>query len=297
MDYDEINLLPEQIKQKIITEENAVRKLMVELYFSPYRYKLSFADDDDRSDFILYMQTCLPRVFKNYNADIKPFAVYFYSYVHGTLYSWNRRKIRQKRIADAMTPDLIQMHETVQELYEKEEFPCAVEIKDNKTEKQYSLPLYSKKCTYTKCKKRIIEKTILILTLKSCYYLSDKYIPLLSELCGCSKKMLQDTVFKIRKDLESKASVRQEFQHKRDYAYYMHRKYMAELKNRLTKDDTYKDLFSRYEKHTRNWQKKNDMLKNNYHRVCPTNKAIGAILGICERQISYYISEAKRNIH
>ncbi|WP_455157285.1 hypothetical protein [Treponema socranskii] len=55
-------------------------------------------------------------------------------------------------------------------------------------------------------------------------------------------------------------------------------------------------LLKKYRKQTESWKHKNKELRESRWRVCPTNKMIANILGICERQVSHYITRAQKLI-
>ena len=77
---------------------------------------------------------------------------------------------------------------------------------------------------------------------------------------------------------------------------------------RKTLDDLLKDpeedqnaiLSERFErlerKHARNWIKLNKSFEEGHLYMRPTNKTVANLLGICERQVAYYINSAKKEI-
>ena len=54
--------------------------------------------------------------------------------------------------------------------------------------------------------------------------------------------------------------------------------------------------FERLErKHAKNWQNLNKSFEDGHLYLRPTNKTVADILGICERQVAYYIKTAKND--
>ena len=68
---------------------------------------------------------------------------------------------------------------------------------------------------------------------------------------------------------------------------------MQWLKENPDDYDEYKywELEKKYLKHTQLWISLNKKLKDGVINIRPTNKAIADVLGICERQVSYYIKK------
>ena len=83
---------------------------------------------------------------------------------------------------------------------------------------------------------------------------------------------------------------------RRDNAYYFHRKYYMQLKLCDKEKTDTELLLKKYRKQTESWKRKNKELQQSRWRVCPTNKMISNILGICERQVSHYITRAQKLI-
>ena len=55
-----------------------------------------------------------------------------------------------------------------------------------------------------------------------------------------------------------------------------------------------KDAFERkFEKTTKCWKNLNEKLQSGFRNIRPTNKVVANLTGICERQVSYYIKNAK----
>jgi len=297
--YD-INGLPEKIKQNFITIDDASKLLMEELYIHPYRFGLARMDIDDRSDFIVKLFPRFPRLFKTYNSNTSPFGVYFYSYVTGALCSWHRQKIRQSYAQKSMYGTYVQLYEENEKLYEKNEASLnsipdqneagicvAQRIPPFSPEQEKTPAFINAPQNFNWHEKNIYEKAVLILTLKSSFYLNDTEISKACKFSGCSPEVLGKTVRKLQLSLQTKADRRSAFKQKRDNAYYFHRKYMLELLQTSPYSKRYTPLLLKYRKHTTCWQTKNVLLQKNRYRVCPTNRVIARILGICERQVSF----------
>ena len=69
------------------------------------------------------------------------------------------------------------------------------------------------------------------------------------------------------------------------------------LKEPEEQSDFLSSKFERLEKkHTKNWIKLNKTFEEGHLYLRPTNKTVANLLGICERQVAYYIKSAKKEI-
>ena len=55
------------------------------------------------------------------------------------------------------------------------------------------------------------------------------------------------------------------------------------------------DILKKQKKHYKTWQTLNKKFSDGFLFLRPTNKTVADLLGICERQISYYINCAKQD--
>jgi len=136
-------------------------------------------------------------------------------------------------------------------------------------------------------------KTALILALKSSYYIPAERIDIVSSYCSLNSAELHRIIIELNSLLYSKISRRNLIIERRNNAYYFHRKYAAQLKYGSRDKLQASAVSEKYARQTENWKRKNALLQNSRYRVCPTNKMIADLLGICERQVSYYINRAK----
>lgn len=142
------------------------------------------------------------------------------------------------------------------------------------------------------------QKLILILALKSSYHISEDMLTQLSSICNIEKDELIHSVLQIKNTLIPRIERKKNLEERRNTAYFHHKKYYKQLNN--LKDSNapnnkyhMEELASKFEKQTSNWKKINEKLNDGYIYLRPTNKTIADILGICERQVNYYIKAAK----
>lgn len=315
MTNEEMNLLPGKIKNGELTSENAVWKLLTEVYFNPRRFIDSFMEDDTRSNFITHIQPKIKKVIERYNPEICPFSAYFYVYIYNAFYSWRRSLIRETQSKKILNESAMQLYEEKCEQYTQNESQKSLEpspsITESSNEEEHHIrrlnkgnglkkilnttPLHPKGLLLQWSSKNFIQKKTTIMALKACYYIHDEQLREICKTCKCDLSTMQQKIDFLRKGLESKAERRENFIRRRDNAYFFHKKYALLLQEISLNSPCRKSLLKKYIRHTESWKLKNDMLQNNRFRICPSNKLIAKILGISERQVSYYIAAAKAN--
>ncbi len=301
MTSEEMNAVPEKIKHGAVSGEDAVWQLLTEVYVHPGRFLNTFVDGDTKSDFIINIQPKIKTIIDHYKAGICPFSAYFTLYISHAFCSWRRRLISEAAAQKVLMANTLQMYEEQCEKYDKDEYYHLNDASEKRAikKKNSSLPsLCRSRSINTLDKwqnKNFMQKKITILALKSCYYIHDKQIPSLSKACGCDQNSLQNSINTLRTGLSQKAEQRENFIQHRDNAYFFHKKYAIEMQSVLPDTPAGKKLLKKYLRHTKSWKLKNKILQTNRCRVCPSNKTIAGMLGISERQVSYYIAAVKYN--
>jgi hypothetical protein len=287
---EELEKIPELVASGKITMADAVNLIVQEIYLSPFRFGLALYDEDFRSDVLLSFLLKGRLVIERYLPERGCFRSYLFAFVQGLILTQKRNQIR-KMISD---------NSMVQYIH-NEEF----EVKENSGEQ------LSVSCTPVKysavCNEEIWRtvakrcrtvgpsnaKTALILALKSSYYISSDYVDEISTYCSLQSAELHRLINELNSLLYARVKQRNLIIERRNNAYYFHRKYFMQLKYCNREKTDIAALSEKYTRQTENWKKKNMLLQRSRYRVCPTNKMIANLLGICERQVSYYINRAK----
>ena len=141
------------------------------------------------------------------------------------------------------------------------------------------------------------ERILLVLALKSAYYITDAQIKKIAEICHLDENQFNEVIMSLKEQLNFRKDNKLELEIRRNKAYYQHRKLGSQLewtKQEKTSDSDYEKLVleKKFKRHTLNWKKLNEKLEKGTINIRPTNKAIAKALGLCERQISFYIKNA-----
>lgn len=318
----DVNLLQKEIHEGKISTKEGLRKLSVFILSNPAIFGLE-KDEDLLSDVVTRFLEKDDWLFLHFNPDYGSFFTYFFCYVKSIIVNCNRKKaVNYARDIHYYNESVINYEHTLNSYNQidfnkvntghvpykpvsipPEAFKLACKSDDYKfipykeqQKKEISkLNLADKFKTMRSPK---IERLILVLALKSSYYLTEEQIEKISVICNIDISLLKDAVFILNKDLYEKVNRHQEMISRRNNAWYLKKKYenqITQIKDTTTSVTEYTKL--KLEKKQLNqekhWEMLNELLKNGFIYIRPTNKAISSIIGLCERQISYYLHRAK----
>lgn len=316
----ELNQIPEKIYSGQITEEQALHELVVFLNSNWAIFNLHKRDEDFKSDIILNILEKGNTLFVNYRPEAGTFFNYFYSYVKSAAINHHRIAQKNNLIDNYNYDEAIKNYDSELEHNsfdfihnEKTKVPfsykpvnpvdfqiaCKTEsyrFKDTvKKIIPKQLPQYEKFMSLSPSK---IKKILIILALKSSYYISDVQVEKIAEICDLNSESLKETIHNLRSELEIRIKNRKNVEFRRNKAYFNHKKYQDKLlwlkeSDNVNKKYILEETQRKYLLQTKNWIELNRLLSKGYINIRPSNKAIASIIGICERQVSYYIKNAK----
>lgn len=320
MNLTYLNAIPQMVEAGQLTGKEAVKKMALFVQENINVFNIIECDDDLRSEIVLHILDKGEILFEKFSKESGDFFNYFFSFVKNTEISCRRKaqrttiqeihNVNEKILefsenCDAYTPARYTEPEQVKIPYRAEKvniqsFQSA--CKSNK----YSIKQYvdkDKENEYLKAKLSQmspikLRKTVLILALKSAYYLTDYQINKIAVLCHIDRLLLQQAVQTLKNQLYDREKSKIKIEERRNNAYFQHKRYMNQLNWMLENKDEFdkyriERVLLKYKAQTEKWKKLNLQLSAGIRNIRPTNKAIADILGICERQVSYYIKNAK----
>lgn len=305
-----LNNLILQVKLGKITPQQGLNLLVEDIQTFPFLYGLQQYDEEFKSEFILKLLQAGPGFFERYREENGQFKTYIYSLIkyqiQDLLRSMKKDMIREKNVEKMSVMD----YEESIDKYSKDEYNLSfVNFKPYKPVKT-ELPPYLrnnpllcdqnyKKLFSEKGKERKInklKKTALVLALKSCYYLTDENCREISKLCNISYESLDTVVQELKDSTNRKEAKFRQIQESRDKSFQLKCMFNEKL-NEETNENVKEKLKKNYEYHTKHWISKNEILKQGSVLPSPTNKKLAETLGICERQVGYYLQNAEKIVN
>ncbi len=145
---------------------------------------------------------------------------------------------------------------------------------------------------------KMIQNIIMVLALKSSYYITDEQIEKISRLLNISSVTLHQMIQEIKYQMERRICNKEKIEIRRNRAYFMHKRFKCQMEwnESNTVDPEYENLSlnKKYQKNTKNWNNLNHQLEEGKIHIRPTTKLIAKILGMSPRQVTYYQTTARK---
>ena len=304
MKKQEIESVPRQIKDGTLTVKQAVNDICSFVVNNYPLFGLHKFDEDFRSEIFLSMLERGGQLFQNYDSTICCFEKYLYFYVQSII----RTKLKyyaKKSISEKISnEEIIEDLEEQKDFYNKLNYTYLEPQKVPYTTRIPFAPKVSQKETLTalqNLKDKTCDKTILVLAIKSVYYLTDEQIDRVCKIYHIQKDSFLEIIQMCRNTITKKAEKRNFAQERRNYAYYHHKRCCRILDKLKDEDENTHnlELIQKYQlqeqKYKRRWTNLTNSFKNGYLNLRPTNRTVAGLLGLCERQVTYYINCAKKD--
>lgn len=302
----DLNQFPSQIAHKEFTEAEGIQKIAEFISCNYAVFGLHLYDEDFRAEVIVRFLEKGTQVYQKYNPEIGDFFTYLYSYIMNIVCNIKKKDAKDK-LKEAVTG--IEIKSEVSETH----YSLSKFEKEYKPVCENAVPYASSKLSADELKQGLffledskVEKTILTLALKSSFYLNDEMTAKIAKVIGVDFEYLSKLLEFYNKEMERKIEKRKKLESYRNKAYYCHKKYEKQieiLENEMDQESStnqkyvYQAQIDKLKHNNKvqihNWEKLNNKFQNGLVTVKPSNLSIANILGICERQVSYYIMCAK----
>lgn len=331
--HENLNKIAEQVNAGKLAPQEGLDRILEDMLNYPWFYGIQNLDEELRSDLVLRLLERGPGFFSRYKSDSGQFVTYFSTLVRYQVRDAMRcrhlKEINEKNVSELSRIE----YENSLSKYNSQEYsyrlsnfkpyfpgrqdkapfrPKHVILQEERTEQkktaaenagQYSkareiFPATKKNILNINgkyCKKNLFEKTTLVLALKSCYYLTDDHIEGVSTLCGIPKEKLIEIVEELKESVSKREEKIMRAQKARDRSFQLRLKIEEELED-LPENARKEELLKNLQLHTKNWNSRNSMLKTQSYHPSPTNRKIAEVLGLCERQIGYYLQKAGETV-
>lgn len=304
-----------KVKGGLITKDEGAREMMGIVYENTKAFGLSNLSEDDLMDFLIYQLKQFLHILEIFDPEKSQFTTFVKNNIQTNLGSW--RKMAARR---CFRRELY--FTTAESEMESENFSidqCTSEEDTSHDEKYYHTLVDVIK--FTESQQDILKnfksignshrvnhqanfnKTmelrkncILVLALKSCYYIDEDMMRKVSIITGTPYEVLNAMICKAIESLGSKIKRRNACARSRDNAYFFKKRYSFEMQ-RIDPDSSWAQVVnSKLIQHSQTWEKKNLLLMGNKFRITPTNKLIGEILGMEDRHVGHLIKVAEKNM-
>lgn len=295
-----LNLIPDMLQKNEVTRKEALNLLCEFILSDKPVFGLIKFDEDFVSELILRILERGTVIFDSFNPESGSFYTYFFKYVQSVkfhlLKELSINELKYKHVVELSKEDLY-ISDTNCTYY-----PSKSMIKN---EEKNIDEILNKSDIYPKDFLKLIkkhprgyEKLLLVLALKSSYNITETNINMIASCCNIDKEKLQEIVDYLNDKLECKLTRKRKLEEKRNSVYFHKKKYEHQIKKlseEVKEDNKYvsESLTEKYNRKYEKWENLNKKLNNSSHFLKPTNKEIANVLGLCERQVNYYIKALK----
>lgn len=318
----DLNAYPEMLKSGQMGKTQVLHELVFFVERNGRIFGFTNKDEDLKSEVILSMLERGTEILDRYNPEYGSFFTFIFCYIKSLANTCIKKSRRSDLLDFHNFNEFVTAYDSDADAYNPLKFlennsgkipfsykkttPEALELACSNPEyKLQPAKIYKTKKMneiiekFQGLKPKVAIKTIMVLALKSAYYITDSQIETICSLCSVNKEQLQKTIQNLKEELMERKINKEKVEMRRNNAYYQHRKYKSQLlwintDNNCESSLVRERLLKKYISQTKRWIKLNEKLEKGHINVRPTNKAIAHALGICERQVSYYIKYAEK---
>lgn len=287
-----IEKLPQAVKDKTISKQEAAKIIWEAIYTNPKQYGLIYFSEDQKSDFLIGIHKKFERLFDKYI----PGSISFKSYIIGFISKYKKHFLRiqatngiEMQCLSAFLKTTTETESLKYSVEPEEEFDFS-ETEQNKT---FNDITEQKGLTQEQRNKKIADLTTLVLLMKACKDIDDNSIKSVSSFTGIDKTLLYNKIQELKNSMERKSELYQLKIRRRNNSYFFHRKYLQEMVSPIYAESNKNILKERYEKQTKKWHEYNQTLA--VQSNTPSNEEIAKVLGIKTRMVSFYINHVRKD--
>ncbi len=322
MTREDIEQIPEMVKSGKTNWEQVAKELVVFIVKNKPMFSLQKFDEDFISDFIITFLDKGPESMNEYDTSRGSFFAYLFCITRNFQTSLMKKAAIHNQIEYLKMNESICNYENKIEAYknikyddfERPKVPFSykpISYKDfqiacktdtyhikkvmNSDTTVFSENIKEKLKEYSP---KMIQNIIMVLALKSSYYITDEQIEKISELLNINSITLHQMIQEIKIHMERRISNKEKIEIRRNRAYFMHKRFKSQMEwnENNTAEPEYENfsLNKKYQKNTRNWTNLNHQLEEGKIHIRPTTKLIAKILGMSPRQVTYYQTTARK---
>ncbi|MCQ2981440.1 MAG: hypothetical protein MJ178_01660 [Treponemataceae bacterium] len=272
----------EQYRQNQKTAQETVTAIIRHMYQNPAFYQLEQISEDVRQDLMVFCHPHLYLILQNYDASRSSFATFF-TYCFNMekkrfFKEYYRKTSKQKAITEYL------MEETVTDAAEPEDaFFFLNTIPLSLEQITAGIPAFKRiRCLSP-------EQKLLIITLKSCYFLTPSQVTQIARLTGITEAALNELLCTVDRTLDKRIRRITEHNERLNQAYLTRKQILHQL-------SMVPESGSLHQKLMKSLDHQNDIL-NRMNReakdipaLAPSNKVIAEVLNISSTSVSHFLS-------
>lgn len=269
-----------EFKKGNCSEQETLNAILTAIFKNRSYFGLEKLDEDNFSDFLLYLQERLPRFMDFYNPERSRFSTYLRKICSTQLRSWYRR-FYQNYARD--------MALTTYALEEK-----MLDITSNEPEEQFSTDTDKPDKELTDFlshlnRKIPVSTKIMMLALKSASFLTPIHIRKICRMTEISEDELYEKLDVINKNLDARLKRQEHLIQLQNEAYIMRKESGIKMSILNPESSNFHNAELSHEYHDKLWKSRLERSRTS-HDVYPTNTLISEVLNIPIGQVTHILS-------
>ena len=297
---ENLNQLLEEFTSGKLTQKQVLDRIICFVAKNYPLYGLHKYDEDFRQDILLNLLEKGPDLLSLFNPRFGDFFTFLYCYL-STMINSKLKVIAMHALRERLTYE-----ESINTLNEKQVKYHRIDFTNFDLPKapftRHKIDPEELRKAFKELSLKHHDKKIIILALKSSYYLTDEQIERLASIYKINPDNFYDMVQYCKESLEAKKAKWEKAKERRNFAYFHHKRYNRLLESIdetdfMDKRFVLKDQYiNKEKKHLHNMNRINSDFARGYLILRPTNKTLSNVVDIGERQINYYLRSARKEI-
>ncbi len=304
----ELETIIESFQKNEIDSGEMRNRLLEFMFTNKHRLGMTILDEDEFSDFLVFMTPKLERIIGKYTSEIGTFSTYFIGVLNISRQWWQKKhseKLQKRRCCTFVSEEA---YEEKSSFYTDNESARSIEINESTVSLEELEKKVQEKLTYKKMGRSSRNKELkisreeqsatmlLVLALKSCYFIDEPMMLKIAEITNRDPQWLSAVLSEARSTIEAKVRHIKKIEQARNASYFFRKQL---LMHRQELQDLYSSMITKDEKlkiHTQRWEKCVKAIGKKNHRLSPSNVTVARILGLNARQVAYILKIAYNNI-
>lgn len=298
-----LDKIPELVKSGKLSVSGACIAVHKIIYTNYPRFDLESLDEDSRSDLLLeFLEKRVKKLLERYDPEVAPFGAYVFKALQNSKNSFLKRRALRSSFGytifrDSMFTYAEQMQKTMHDVTDvADEIPPYKPKDKNEEIPQLVFKRVFKKIphrlTCQASQERRLRQGLLILALKSAWYINDEQIKKVSAFCQVSEDIISSSVCTLKSKLINKALNKRDIEQRRNRAFCFIDSYKSQLEEEKLygKTSHFENLIKSLEYQQVNWERKNSLLNRGHFKVAPSNSEIAKVIGLPHAVVSRYLT-------
>lgn len=279
----ELEKAMEEFKKGMKSEKDTLNVILSTIFTNRSYFCLEKLDEDNFSDYLLYLQERLPRFMVQFDPSRSKFCTYLRKICNTQLRSWYRHFYRKYARDMALSTYALEEKMTFSDAYDPEE-----QFSAYPTPESMELTNFLKRVN----RKIPLQTKIMMLALKSASFLTGTHIQKICQLAQITEDELYEKLDVINKNLDEKLERQKHLIQLQNEAYIIKKESDIQMTILNPESSHYRDARLSRDYHEKLWKSRLER-SHDTHDVYPTNTLVSEVLDVPLGQVTHVLSAVR----